>query len=272
MFNENEIKWKKYYLGPEKSTVLIRTGAMGSGKTTAINIFIEKKLGYCNGIFQLIDLDKMVTSSTKYTDGLNKINKNNSINSVDKTKLLSKLWDEVNKDIQGYKLLNTITSHLVNSRRNFSTESTGSFFCPNRKKIIEAYKNGYDALVIFAFLPYYKLNERVRHRALTEGRDVSEQELESNILNALEKSTENLYITNNCYFLNTDVTVNEIPELLLHTQIDFDNKKDFDNCIKVVSYNSKSIQKLINNIETRKDFYYDHNSMSKSMSKSKEKI
>ena len=146
MATKYEKKWKKYYLGPEKPTILIRIGPMGSGKTTATNIYINKVLDFNDSVFQLIDLDKMVTESKEYTDGLIKIEQEvNSYNTNKqqlKTELLSKLWGEVNKKIDGYKLVNSITSFLIENRRHFSTESTGSYFCPNRKKIIEAYKNG----------------------------------------------------------------------------------------------------------------------------------
>lgn len=264
MTTTEETKWKKYYLGPEKSTILIRIGPMGSGKTTATNIYISQELGYSDSVFQLIDLDKMVTESEEYIVEAAKIEEkllsiDESQKHLKKSEWLSNLWGEVNRKINGYKLINSITSFLIEKRRHFSTESTGSFFCPNRKKIIEAYKNGYDTMAIFTFLPYFKLLDRVRQRAITEGRDVLEEELEENVLNALSKSTENLYITNNFYFLDTNVSKDEKPNLLLHTQIDFDNKKDFDNCIKIAGYNFDNIQYLLNVIQANEKFYTSSN-------------
>ena len=41
-----DINWLNYYTGPNIPTLLIRIGPMGSGKTSAVNIFIEKHLKF----------------------------------------------------------------------------------------------------------------------------------------------------------------------------------------------------------------------------------
>jgi hypothetical protein len=60
-------KWSRYYIGPEK-TLIMRIGTMGSGKTSAVNLFIEEDLGYNPENFSIVDLDKIVTSSVYMTD------------------------------------------------------------------------------------------------------------------------------------------------------------------------------------------------------------
>lgn len=246
----NTNSWLKYYLGPTTPTMLIRIGPMGSGKTSAINLFIESMLHYSKYVFPLIDLDKIVTTSKEWKDGLTKAPTNPNA----KTFFLDKLWNETNEKINGYQIVNEIMNQMVTNKRHISTESTGSFFCPNRKKIIESYKHGYDSLVIFIFLPYFELKSRVDARAIREERDVVEKSLEENILNALVKSNENLYITNNFYFLDNLVNPGQVPNLLLHTKMDFD-KKDHNDCINVVESNNNRIDELIELIHNKRPSY-----------------
>jgi len=262
-------KWEKYYIGPEIPSLLIRIGPMGSGKTSAIDLFIEKNLGYSKSVFQLINLDDIVTTNLLYKNTLISINDNLSIMPISdqekkklKTQQLNKLWSESQNDIQGYKLVDYLILKMINRKRTFSIESTGSYFCPNRKRIINSYKNGYDTMIIFTFLPFYELINRISKRAEEENRDLDLNYLMDNILNAYEKYSEYLYITGNFYILDNFVEKKENPILLLHTKMDF-KKYDSENCVSVNSFNDERIQILKNLIMANKTFYTDQDTTKK---------
>ena len=65
--------WIKYYQGPETHTTILRVGAMGSGKTTAVDHFIRDILGYNPALFSLVSLDDMITKSQHYVDEVHNI-------------------------------------------------------------------------------------------------------------------------------------------------------------------------------------------------------
>ena len=55
--NKVDIKenWEKYYLGPENPTLIMRVGTMGSGKTSAVNLFLDVAV-ICDALYVLSNL------------------------------------------------------------------------------------------------------------------------------------------------------------------------------------------------------------------------
>ena len=231
-------KWSKYYIGPEK-TLIMRIGTMGSGKTSAVNLFIEEELGYNQAIFSIIDLDKIVTTSEYMTDP-------------------DKWWD-AQVTIGGYEITDKIIRESIKAKKNFSTESTGKFICPNRKLITIASKAGYNLIGICPYVPYYELKSRIKKRADEEGRAVTTSELEDNLKNMLPKLFEIVPLCDKFFVINNLVKKGDSPEKLLSVETDF-TKYDSTKCCDW-EFNDDATNRLLSKLDDNIDKYKTHSEL-----------
>ena len=244
--NKDEIKenWEKYYLGPENPTLIMRVGTMGSGKTSAVNLFLEKYLKYDPNIFSVIDLDKIITEDEsyiqKFTAGMT-------------AKAAGDLWWETQVAIGGYDITDSIVNKMLTKKKSFSTEGTGKFVCPSRKQIVKSMKSGYDVIGICPYVPYYELKNRISARAAEEGRDVSLGELQGNVIKMLPLLLDVAVMCDAFYILSNLVSKGDVPELLLSLTYD-STKFDNDQC-SVYNYKDQLVEGLISNITSNKVKY-----------------
>ncbi|ARF09410.1 hypothetical protein Indivirus_1_33 [Indivirus ILV1] len=251
-YDQALMKWKKYYIGPDNRTFILRIGPMGSGKTTATNKFIDNILGWNSNIFPLIDLDKLVTESdyykARYRNGMT-------------NKQLEDLWWNAQQDIGGYKIMDNLFDMLLHEKRLFSMESTGNWFCPSHGKIIKCYQNGYDVVTIFCFIPFFELWKRIEVRAKKEGRGVDITSSIANIKQSLLKTLDLVYLSRDFYLLSNYVPSNSIPIILMHSKLHYttDAKEDDNHkCKKIFDKNIAEIDKIIQEIQTNNAFYTDN--------------
>ena len=232
-------KWSKFYLGPDSKTVLMRIGTMGSGKTSAIDAFVEKQLGYNANIFSIIDLDRIVTTSGFMTDP-------------------DKWWD-AQTIIGGYTIVDSIIRNSIKKGMNFSTESTGKFICPSRKVINISTHAGYNTIGVCPYVPYYELKKRVKARAIEEGRDVSTADLEDNMKNMLPRLLDVAPLCDNFYVIHNLVAKGQQPVKLVELIVDF-KKFDNDRCC-AWKYNDEETTKLLLILKDNKDKYVTQNEL-----------
>ena len=244
--NKDEIKenWEKYYLGPENPTLIMRVGTMGSGKTSAVNLFLEKYLKYDPNIFSVIDLDKIITEDEsyiqKFTAGMT-------------ARAAGDLWWETQMAIGGYDITDSIVNKMLTKKKSFSTEGTGKFVCPSRKQLVKSMKSGYDVIGICPYVPYYELKNRISARAAEEGRDVSLDELQGNVLKMLPILLDVAVMCDAFYVLSNLVSKGDVPKLLLSLKYD-STKYDNDQC-SVYNYNDQSVKGVIYNITSNRVKY-----------------
>jgi len=229
-------KWMKYYIGTKSPTVILRIGTMGSGKTSAVNSFIDNYLGYNSNLFSIIDLDKIIVTS-------------GYMNSPDD-------WWNAQVTINGYKIVEDIINESILLKRHLSTESTGKFLCPSKKIIRKAMHNGYNIIGICPFVPYFIIKGRIIKRAEEEGRNVSLDELSSNVINMLPKLLDIAVECDIFYVLDNTVSYNETPKILTeinYSAKSYDDKKCCEWKINTVTINNL-ISLLYDNINK-----YDNN-------------
>jgi hypothetical protein len=241
--NKDEIKenWEKYYLGPKTPTLIMRVGTMGSGKTSAVDLFVEKYLKYDPNIFSVIDLDKIITEDEsyiqKFTPGMT-------------ASAAGNLWWDTQVAIGGYAITDSIVDKMLTKKKSFSTEGTGKFVCPSRKQIVKSMKSGYDVIGICPYVPYYELKNRISARAAEEGRDVSLGELQGNVIKMLPLLLDIAVMCDAFYILSNLVSKGDVPELLLNLTYDT-TKYDNTQC-SVYNYNDQLVKGLISNITSNK--------------------
>ena len=106
--NIYEETWTKYYLGYEEPSCLVRIGPMGSGKTSAVDKFLESHLKISSKNYMLIDIDNMVVKSNEYQKGLVGLGHGAT------AEQLNKLWNETADTIKVYKMRDNITLKIIN--------------------------------------------------------------------------------------------------------------------------------------------------------------
>jgi len=232
-YNKLNNKWLHYYVGPITPTIVLRIGTMGSGKTSSINLFIDRELNYNSNLFSIIDLDRIVTTS-----GYMKTPED---------------WWEAQVTINGYKIVENIINESILLKRHLSTESTGKFLCPSKKIIRNAMHNGYNIIGICPFVPYFIIKNRIAKRAEEEGRNVSLKELIDNILNMLPNLIEIAIECDNFYVLNNTVSQDTTPEIIAHINYSI-TSRDNDKCCQW-DINTNIINKLINYIKDNVNEY-----------------
>ena len=122
-------------------------------------------------------------------------------------------------------------------------ENTGNWFCPSKDKLIRCYKNGYNVITLFCFVPFYELWSRIEKRVIKEGRGIDIDNAKNNVKSALEKIDEVMNISDNYYILSNLVDPKNPPEIILHGN--FNSKEDDTKCKKIITKNDKVIRKLI---------------------------
>merc|ERR1711935_1313338 len=98
-----EEKWIKHYLGYNDPSCLIRIGPMGSGKTSAIDKFLENYLKISSKNYMLIDVDAIIMNSIEYKKGKDALGPNPT------SRGLNNLWYSTSKIIKAYKIRDNIT-------------------------------------------------------------------------------------------------------------------------------------------------------------------
>tara|TARA_B110000977_G_scaffold191616_1_gene264017 strand:- start:4347 stop:5252 length:906 start_codon:yes stop_codon:yes gene_type:complete len=219
-----EEKWIKYYLGYNDPSCLIRIGPMGSGKTSAIDKFLENYLKISSKNYMLIDIDAIIMNSNEYKKSKDTLGANPT------SAQLNKLWYITSKIINAYKIRDNITLKITNKKRNYSVESTGSYFCPNKELLWKNFTNGYRMIIIFPFVTFDELTKRVKRRAILEGRDIDIPSLKTNYINAYNKIFNIISLPVDFYLINNMVGPGEQPTLLAAST--FHSKSDATNCIK----------------------------------------
>tara|TARA_B100001123_G_C15001703_1_gene903825 strand:- start:54 stop:866 length:813 start_codon:yes stop_codon:yes gene_type:complete len=248
-----DINWLNYYTGPNIPTLLIRIGPMGSGKTSAVNIFIEKHLKFLAELFYLVDIDNIVTNSKYYLDAI----KSNPQMTSDE---LGALWYRANKKIKADEIMMEIINKLYKSKNHFSLESTGKYFCPSRKHILNSYKNGYSVIMVYCFLPFSILYKRVMSRMAQESRAAPISELIENIKSSLVNFTKNIPFIDNFIILDNSVDKNTSPNVLFESNINFD-KFDNDSCLEKKYTQNKDRIDYLKNLITTDSFYDSYNNI-----------
>ena len=243
---KNEIKqfWQNYYLGPKTPTLIMRVGTMGAGKTSAVNLFIEKSLKYDPNMFSIIDLDKIITEDKFY-----KQNFSAGMSAKD----AGDLWWNTQVAIDGYGITDSTVNKMLDTRRCFSTEGTGKYVCPSRKQIVKSMKHGYNIIGICPYVPYYELKNRITARARAEGRDVSLSELQNNVNQMLPLLLDIAIMCDSFYILSNLVSKGEVPELLLSLKYD-STKFDNSQC-SVYDYKDSKVITLLDNIQSNNNKY-----------------
>ena len=231
--------WIKYYQGPETHTTILRVGAMGSGKTTAVDHFIRDILGYNPALFSLVSLDDMITKSQHYVDEVH----NKSLTSAQ----MDKIWTDTEKKIGGYALMSRIVERILLTKRCFSTEGTGRYLCPSKISMVRAHKQGYDVIVILPYVPFYILKSRVKARALIEKRDVSAENLQDNVLSLLKRMLKLPQFCDTMYILDNTVDPGKTPLQLV--KITYDVTKLDDCACTKWTYDFNRISQLLTLLE-----------------------
>ena len=226
-------RWMKYYIGPTTPTIVLRIGTMGSGKTSSVNLFIDKYLNYNSNLFSIIDLDRIITTSgyMKTPDD----------------------WWEAQVTINGYKIVENIINESILLHRHLSTESTGKFLCPSKKIIRKAMHNGYNIIGICPFVPYFIIKGRIIKRAEEEGRNVSLDELVSNVVNMLPNLISIAVECDIFYVLDNMVPQNTTPEIIAEINYSTTSRDD-DKCCQW-KINTQICIKLITYIQANKHEY-----------------
>lgn len=228
----NPAQWQARFLSEFQSgqlagimnTVVIRMGTMGSGKSSAVNAFLEGKYGWPPSMFQIVDLDRMVTSSAAYRDAVCSGTKVKDLSGEQ----MGDAWWAGQVSTSGYRTVDSIITDASSRGLTFSIEQTGKFMCPLKKVCRRLYKNGYKVIGVSPYVPYFVLKGRVEKRAEQEGRDVSTDELESNMMMFLPKLFDMILETDEFYILSNDVPFGHPPEVLVSSETDwtkFDNQK-----------------------------------------------
>lgn len=222
---------------------------MGSGKSSAVNAFLEDKYGWSPSMFQIVDLDRMVTSSKAYRDVVC------SGSTVKKLsgKEMGDAWWAGQVATHGYSTVDSIITAASQSGLTFSIEQTGKFMCPLQKVTRRLFKSGYHVIGASPYVPFYILKDRVAARARKEGRDVSTEELETNMLLMLPKLFDMALEADEFYILNNDVPLGASPEVLLSTQIDW-SKYDNQKCSSRTIDGAK-VQALLNKVKAAAAHY-----------------
>jgi hypothetical protein len=225
------------------NTVVIRLGTMGSGKSSAVNAFLEGKYGWPPSMFQIVDLDRMVTSSAAYRTAVC------SGTTVQKLsgKEMGDAWWAGQVATSGYSTVDSTINDAASRGLTFSIEQTGKFMCPLRKVSRQLFKNGYRVIGASPYVPYYILKGRVEKRAEEEGRDVSTDELESNMKMFLPKLFDMVVQTDEFYILNNDVPFGHPPEVLLSSEIDW-SKFDNQMC-STRTINKNAVEALLDKVK-----------------------
>ena len=222
--NIYEETWMKYYLGYEEPSCLVRIGPMGSGKTSAVDKFLENHLKISSKNYMLIDIDNMVVKSNEYQKGLAGLGRGAT------AEQLNNLWYDTATEIKAYEMRDNITLKIINKKRNYSVESTGNYFCPNKELLWKNFTNGYRMIIIFPFVTFKELVDRVRKRATVEGRNVDVDSLKENYINAYKKIFRIISLPVDFYLIDNMVSSGEVPTLLASTN--FNRKSDATDCIK----------------------------------------
>jgi len=235
--------------GGVTNTVVIRLGTMGSGKSSAVNAFLESKYGWLHNMFQIVDLDRMVTSSAAYRDA---VCSGTTVKQLS-GKEMGDAWWAGAVNTSGYRTVDSIITDVSSRGLTFSIEQTGKFMCPLKKVCRRLYKNGYKVIGVSPYVPYFVLKGRVKKRANDKGRDVSTEELEGNIKSFLPKLFDMIYETDEFYILNNDVPFGHPPEVLISSAIDW-TKFDKQMC-STRTINKNAVQALLDKVRSASSEY-----------------
>jgi predicted ABC-type ATPase len=208
-----------------QKTVVIRTGTMGSGKSSAVNLFLREKWNFNIEMFQIVDLDRMITRSQAYRNAVCDGDTVKNLNG----KQMGDAWWAGQVATQGYQTVDNIITSASDRGLTFSIEQTGKFMCPLKKVVRRLFKKGYKVILASPYVPFFVLKGRVRARAEKEGRDVPTDELEKNMLMMLPKLFEMIEEADEGYVLSSDVKFGDPPELLMSQYTDW-NKYDNQLC------------------------------------------
>lgn len=198
---------------------------MGSGKSSAVNLFLREKWNFNKEMFQIVDLDRMITRSQAYRNAVCDGDTVKNLNG----KQMGDAWWAGQVATQGYQTVDNIITSASDRGLTFSIEQTGKFMCPLKKVVRRLFKKGYKVILASPYVPFFILKGRVRARAEKEGRDVPTDELEKNMLMMLPKLFEMIEEADEGYVLSSDVKFGDPPELLMSQYTDW-NKYDNQRC------------------------------------------
>lgn len=226
----NPSEWKEKFISEFQSgqadgqsqIAFLRIGTMGSGKSSAVDSFIESKYKWNPNMFQIVDLDRMVTHSAAYRKEVCEAGKVKKLSS----KEMADAWWAGQVATKGYDTVNEVIQEASQHGLTFSVEQTGKFMCPFKKITRLLFKKGYEVIGVSPYVPFYVLKGRVAKRAEEEGRDVSEDELVNNMKQMLPKTFKMALEADEFYILDNDVPFGHPPEVLLSTNTDW---KKFDD-------------------------------------------
>lgn len=228
---------------------VIRMGTMGSGKSSAVNAFLESKYGWQPSMFQIVDLDRMVTSSAAYRA---KVCSGTTLQDLSGQQM-GDAWWAGQVSISGYDTVDDIIERASLRGLTFSVEQTGKFMCPLTKVCRRLYKSGYKVIGVSPYVPYYILKGRVEKRAEDEGRDVSTDDLEKNMKMFLPKLFDMVHLTDAFFILNNDVPFGYPPEVLVASNIDW-TKHDDQRC-STRTINKDAVQALLDKVKAARSNY-----------------
>ena len=242
--------------------LMLRLGPMGSGKSTSIDRWISSPaavpgdpagpiasgLGMDVAKFASVDLDDIVTSSEVYKDGFARIEAG-TLAGAERTKALGDLWWKAQVAVDGYAVVDKLVERLMFHKRHITTESTGTWLCPSRSRLLAAWRAGYNVVAAYPYVKYSSLKERVQLRAMAEGRDVPEDDLRKNYLAALKKVGSIRLFAERFVVLDNNVARGEDAPVLAEAAIGLFNKAyDTADCAHHAADN-KRITRLMAEVE-----------------------
>lgn len=225
-------RWNNFFNGPDKSTVIVRIGTLASGKTTAIDYFIENNLGYDSKLFPLIELDRIVVDERNYSGD----------------------YLDIRRKIDADSIVHQLFINAVKKSRTFSIESTGSWICPPRKIVTFSNKHNYNNIGIFTFVPYFVNLQRLRSRNAQSERKIEEKVLIDNFLLLYRKIFNVIEYFDQFYIIDNSEKLDE-QSVIAQSDLKLDPDADEDLlCAKWISI-SPRIDKLIKKIKDNEDKY-----------------
>jgi len=233
-------------------TAIIRIGTMGSGKSSAVDGFLNaRNPGWDAGnMFQIVDLDRMVTSSKAYRE---KVCADNFINRALTPKQMGDAWWDGQVATDGYKTVDWVIDAASFQGLTFSVEQTGTYFCPLRKVARKLFKAGYEVVGASPYVPYFELKTRVAKRAEEEGRDVDTSSLINNMKALLPQLFDMMRYLDTFYILNNLVAKGAAPEVMVEQETDW-TKYDDQLCSRR-TINSDVITRIMQILVANEDKY-----------------
>jgi len=240
---------------PYSHQAVLRVGVMGTGKSSAVDAFMDEILGLGKGVaeamYQLVDVDLLTTASDSYRHAICSENGRKEMTG----KELESAYYQARKAVNPMAIRSYLIDAAAKSGYTFSIEQTGWSFCYYKQATRSLFKAGYEVIGVSPYVPFFALKSRIIERAKREGRQPSLKNLKDNVNRLLPRVFDLAAESDKFHVVSNYVPFGEPPKLLFSYAAEFDRSLMDTQACSQRSVKREVAESLLKELNDNKDKY-----------------